>query len=58
MSACASPTCEPGRVHGTQQQAEAERDALAEALRDGMGLTLSPDKTWIRPTASSSSDIA
>lgn len=37
-------------VHGTQQQAEAEmlaemRDALAEALRDGMGLTLSPDKT-------------
>jgi RNA-directed DNA polymerase len=38
-------------VHGTQQQAEAERDALAEALRDGMGLTLSPDKTRITDPA-------
>lgn len=38
-------------VHGTQQQAETERDALAEALRDGMGLTLSPDKTRITDPA-------
>jgi group II intron reverse transcriptase/maturase len=38
-------------VHGTQQQAEAERDALAKALRNGMGLTLSPDKTRITDPA-------
>lgn len=38
-------------VHGTRQQAEAERDALAEALRVGMGLTLSPDKTRITDPA-------
>ncbi len=40
-------------VHGTQQQAEAERDALAKALHDGMGLTLSPDKTRITDPADS-----
>jgi len=34
-------------VHGTQEQAEAEREALAKALQDGMGLTLSPEKTRI-----------
>jgi hypothetical protein len=47
-------------VHGTQQQAEAERDTLAEALRERMGLTLSPDKSGspIRPKASNSSGIA
>lgn len=38
-------------MHATQQQAEAERNALAEALRDGMGLTLSPDKTRITDPA-------
>lgn len=38
-------------VRGTQQQAEAERDALAKALHDGMGLTLSPDKTRITDPA-------
>jgi len=34
-------------VHGTQAQAEAERDALTIALKDGMGLTLAPEKTRI-----------
>jgi hypothetical protein len=38
-------------VHGTRQRAEAERDALAKALRGGMGLTLSPDKTRITDPA-------
>jgi RNA-directed DNA polymerase len=34
-------------VHGTQAQAEAEREALTIALKDGMGLTLAPEKTRI-----------
>ena len=38
-------------VRGTRQQAETERDALAKALRDDMGLTLSPDKTRITDPA-------
>lgn len=38
-------------VRGTRQQAEAERKALAEVLRQGMGLTLSPEKTRITDPA-------
>jgi RNA-directed DNA polymerase len=34
-------------VRGTETQASAEREALATVLRDGMGLTLSPEKTRI-----------
>lgn len=40
-------------VHGTQAhaEAEAERDALADALKDGMGLTLTTEKTRITDPA-------
>jgi group II intron reverse transcriptase/maturase len=34
-------------VHGSRQQAEAEKDALAEQLRQDLGLELSADKTRV-----------
>jgi hypothetical protein len=36
-------------VHGNQKQAEAEKDALAEHLRQTLGLELSDEKTRITP---------
>ena len=38
-------------VNGTQEQADAERQALETVLKDGMGLTLSPEKTKVTALA-------